>query len=126
MGRPLVLIADDDPLVVALLTDRLIHSGYHVISAENGREAVDMAQAHCPAVAIFDVDMPGFSGLQALLTLRAREHALPTIILTAGRRPEDLIDAVHAGAAIFKVKPFDCDDIILQVDTLVARNRRSS
>ena len=78
-----VLIADDDRLVRALLTEMLVDMGHAVIEAENGLQAVELCARERPDVLILDFLMPKLSGLDALQRIRAQGLTMPALLLTA-------------------------------------------
>jgi CheY-like chemotaxis protein len=78
-----VLIADDDRLVRALLTEMLVDMGHAVIEAENGLQAVELCGREKPDVLILDFLMPKLSGLDALQRIRAQGLTMPALLLTA-------------------------------------------
>ncbi len=78
-----ILIADDDRTIRALLGDVLADMGHHVVTAENGADAVELCLRERPDVAILDFLMPKLSGLDALRTLRERGCTTPAVLLTA-------------------------------------------
>jgi CheY-like chemotaxis protein len=78
-----VLIADDDRLVRAILTDLLGELGHQVVAAENGAEAVALCGREQPTVVILDLLMPRLSGLDALRQMRADGYEGPAVLLTA-------------------------------------------
>jgi CheY-like chemotaxis protein len=69
-GQPLILIADDDPDILALVSFRLERAGYEVVQARNGEEAVQVALARRPDLAVIDVMMPRTDGYEATRQLR--------------------------------------------------------
>lgn len=81
--RAKILIADDDRLVRALLTEMLVDMGHSVVEAENGQQAVELCARENPDVVILDFLMPKLSGLDALLAMRQRGHKMPAVMLTA-------------------------------------------
>jgi CheY-like chemotaxis protein len=78
-----VLIADDDRLVRAMLSDLLAELGHAVVEAANGAEAVALAHREAPDLLILDFLMPKLSGLDALQALRAKGVRAPAVLLTA-------------------------------------------
>jgi CheY-like chemotaxis protein len=73
-GQPLILIADDDPDILALVSFRLERAGYEVVQARNGEEAVQVALARRPDLAVIDVMMPRTDGYEATRQLRQQEE----------------------------------------------------
>jgi DNA-binding response OmpR family regulator len=106
--RPLVLVADDDPDILALVRFRLERDGYEVLSAPDGETALDLALARTPDLAVLDVMMPRLDGYE--LTQRLREHGpttgIPIILLTARVQEPDLERGFEAGADDYVTKPF--------------------
>ena len=106
--RPLVLVADDDPDILALVRFRLERDGYEVLSAPDGETALDLALARTPDLAVLDVTMPHLDGYE--LTRRLREHGpttgIPIILLTARVQEPDLERGFEAGADDYVTKPF--------------------
>jgi DNA-binding response OmpR family regulator len=106
--RPLVLVADDDPDILALVRFRLEQDGYEVLSAPDGETALDLALARTPDLALLDVMMPRLDGYE--LTRRLRRHgptaAIPIILLTARVQEPDAERGFEAGADDYVTKPF--------------------
>jgi DNA-binding response OmpR family regulator len=106
--RPLILVADDDPDILALVRFRLERDGYEVLSAPDGETALDLALARTPDLAILDVMMPRLDGYE--VTRRLREHGpttgIPIILLTARVQEPDLERGFEAGADDYVTKPF--------------------
>jgi DNA-binding response OmpR family regulator len=106
--RPLVLVADDDPDILALVRFRLERDGYEVLSAPDGETALDLAMARTPDLAVLDVMMPRLNGYE--LTRKLREHGptttIPIILLTARVQEPDLERGFEAGADDYVTKPF--------------------
>jgi DNA-binding response OmpR family regulator len=106
--RPLVLVADDDPDILALVRFRLERDGYEVLSAPDGETALDLALARTPDLAVLDVMMPRLDGYE--VTRRLREHGpttgIPIILLTARVQEPDLERGYEAGADDYVTKPF--------------------
>jgi DNA-binding response OmpR family regulator len=106
--RPLVLDADDDPDILALVRFRLERDGYEVLSAPDGETALDLALARTPDLAVLDVMMPRLDGYE--VTRRLREHGpttgIPIILLTARVQEPDLERGFEAGADDYVTKPF--------------------
>ena len=108
MSMPLVLVADDDPDILALVRLRLERDGYEVLSAPDGETALDLALARTPDLALLDVMMPRLDGYE--VTRRLREHGptttIPIILLTARVQEPDLERGFEAGADDYVTKPF--------------------
>jgi two-component system, OmpR family, phosphate regulon response regulator PhoB len=120
---PLVLVADDDADILALVTLRLRRDGYEVAQARNGEDALRLARDLQPDAAVLDVMMPRMTGLDVLAALRADERTsgIPVIVLTARVQQEDAARARAAGAVEYVTKPFSPHDLSARLKTLLGR-----
>jgi DNA-binding response OmpR family regulator len=98
-----ILVADDEPGTLALLSEMLTYSGFAVIEAHDGLEALVRAREMKPQLAVLDVMMPGMDGRAVCRQLHG-DHAIPVILCSAA--DESVIDWRGAGAAGFLQKPF--------------------
>jgi DNA-binding response OmpR family regulator len=119
IANPLVLIADDDPDIRMLVRLRLERSGYTVIAANDGLEALELAAGCDPDLAILDVSMPGLSGVEVTRALRERQAAFPIILLTAHAREADVAAGEEAGASAYVTKPFSPQELETRVRALM-------
>jgi DNA-binding response OmpR family regulator len=122
-GQPLVLIADDDPDILALVSFRLERAGYEVVQARNGEEAVQVALARRPDLAVIDVMMPRIDGYEATRQLRQQEETsrMPIILLTARVQEEDIARGFDAGADDYVRKPFSPQELSSRVQAALGR-----
>lgn len=118
IANPLVLIADDDPDIRMLVRLRLERSGYTVIAANDGLEALELAAGCEPDLAILDVSMPGLSGVEVTRALRERQATFPVILLTAHARESDVAAGEEAGANAYVTKPFSPQELESRVRAL--------
>jgi CheY-like chemotaxis protein len=105
-----VLVADDDPDLLALMTRRLVRGGYRVVTATDGQQAIDLAVELLPDVALLDVMMPKLTGPEVTALLRANPatKAMKVILISAGFQRGMADHAGRAaGADSHIVKPFD-------------------
>jgi DNA-binding response OmpR family regulator len=106
--NPVVLVADDDPDILALVRFRLEREGYDVVSAADGQAALELALNYTPDLAVLDVMMPRLNGYE--VTRRLREHeatkGMPIILLTARVGESDLERGFEMGADGYVTKPF--------------------
>ena len=105
---PVVLVADDDPDILALMRFRLEREGYEVLAAADGQSALDLALQRTPDLAVLDVMMPRLDGYELTRRLRGHEptRAMPIILLTARVREPDVEHGIAAGADDYVTKPF--------------------
>ena len=116
-----ILIAEDDAAIRDLLKLYLESEGYQVLSAENGRQALEIVQAQRPALAILDIMMPEMSGLD--LTRHLREQTMmPILILSARDQDHDKILGLNIGADDYMTKPFNPLEVVARVKALLRRS----
>jgi DNA-binding response OmpR family regulator len=120
--RPLVLCADDDEDILALVTLRLTRAGYEVLQATDGAQALELALERLPALAVLDVMMPRRTGLEVLQELRADEatRGIPVILLSARVQETDVEGGLVAGADAYLAKPFRAAELVEKVGELLA------
>ncbi len=121
--KPLVLVADDDDDIRALVSYRLERSGYDVVSACDGEEALAVASARPVSLAILDVMMPKADGFEVTRRLRANEatQRLPVILLTARAQESDVNRGFEAGADDYLTKPFSPQELRARVQAILGR-----
>ena len=121
--RPVVLVADDDPDILALVRLRLERDGYEVLSAPDGETALDLALARTPDLALLDVMMPRLDGYE--VTRRLRQHGpttgIPIILLTARVQEPDVELGIEAGADDYVTKPFSPQALGARVQAALGR-----
>lgn len=119
-----VLIADDDPLLRAVLEHKLSAAGYDVRSVEDGRAALDAVASEPPQFVVLDAMMPVMDGFEALRRLKADPvtTVVPVVMLTALKREQDVVSALKLGAVDYLAKPFNPDELVARLDRL-ARDR---
>lgn len=118
-----ILVADDEPNQLELLTYNLTQADYEVIRAEDGQQALDMIDEHRPDLAIIDWMMPEMSGIDVCRTLRSRSETkrLPIIILSARGEEGDRTLGLDIGADDYISKPFSPREMISRVRALLRR-----
>src|SRR5436190_24251392 len=115
------LVVDDDPITQGVLQHYLGRSGYQVLIARTGREAIEMAQRELPQMIILDVMMPEMGGLSALRQLKEIEatKSIPVLILTVQAAPVAQLEAASSGAAFFMTKPFSPAQLLAEINRLL-------
>ena len=103
-----VLIVDDEPHMLRLTELSLKKVGYYILTARNGREAIEVAAREVPALIVMDLVMPELDGLSALQQLKATPATAgsPVIMLTSRGQTVDREEAETSGAVLFLTKPF--------------------
>ena len=115
MNRGDILLVDDDPDLLKLISLRLTSAGYRVRTADSGETALAQIAVHRPATVITDLRMPGIDGLQLFEAIHRQHPALPVIILTAHGTIPDAVSATQRGVFGFLTKPFDSQDLLQKV-----------
>ena len=115
--KPVVLAADDDDDILELVAFRLERSGYTVLRARDGEEALRLAEEQTPDIAVLDVGMPKLDGLELTRLLREREatSTIPIILLTAWVQESDIERGFEAGATDYMRKPFSPMELAARV-----------
>jgi DNA-binding response OmpR family regulator len=125
---PLVLVADDEEDIRALVAFRLERAGYEVISAADGEEALTLATTRLPDLVVLDMMMPKATGLEVTRSLRGQDETkdIPVILLTARAQEADVARGFEAGVDDYVKKPFSPQDLQLRVQALLERRPAAS
>jgi two-component system KDP operon response regulator KdpE len=115
-----ILVADDEPRILNFLVAKLRASSYDVITASNGVDALEQAQAQEPDLVVLDVLMPKMDGLQTLRQLRSFS-SVPVIFLSAKGTDIDRIKGLGLGADDYIAKPFNPDELVARIDAIRRR-----
>ncbi|RFF29676.1 sigma 54-interacting transcriptional regulator [Wenzhouxiangella sediminis] len=118
-----ILLVDDDPGLLRLISLRLESNGYLVDTAESGEAALGRVAAQAPDAVITDLRMEGMDGMALFRQLRERDPALPVVILTAHGTIPDAVAATREGAFGFLTKPFDSAELLETIAEATGRNR---
>ena len=122
-----ILIADDEPNQLELMSFNLTNAGYSIIKATNGKEAIELIENHSPDLIILDWMMPKMSGIDVCRTLRSRSETkqIPIIILSARSEDSDKSLGLDTGADDYISKPFSPKEFISRVKALLRRSKPS-
>jgi CheY-like chemotaxis protein len=119
-----VLVADDDPAILRLVTAILAKEGFAVVGARDGREAYKALQEDANfTAAVFDVVMPHISGPELVRYMRTekRFNKIPVMMMTAEQDPKLSSDSFAAGAVVFLPKPFTTSQLQTMLRMLVGK-----
>ena len=119
--NPTLLVVDDDALVLATLSAGLRDSGYTVLEAASGEDAIHLASNHDIDLAILDIRMPGLSGIETAKMI-FENHAIPFLFLSAFNDTNTVSAAIQEGALGYLIKPIDVDKIIPTIETALIRS----
>jgi DNA-binding response OmpR family regulator len=115
-----ILVVDDEPSIVDVLTYNLNKAGHQAIIARDGEQALKLARAEQPDLVILDLMLPGIDGLDVCRTLR-KESDLPIIMLTAKDEEVDRVVGLEIGADDYVVKPFSVRELMARVKVILRR-----
>ncbi len=120
MKRFRVLVVDDEPGIVKFLALRLEASGYEVLTAKNGLEALKLVRDEEPGMLVLDVVMPGMDGFETLRQVRA-VSSVPVIMLSAKETHIDKVRGLELGADDYLAKPFNPDELVARIEAVRRR-----
>jgi CheY-like chemotaxis protein len=112
-----ILIVDDEPDVIMFISRYLMHNDYNVITAENGKEALQKIADDEPDLVLLDARMPVIDGWDTLERIRKTPHSrdIPVIMVTACTQKRDIDEAAAWGVDDYITKPFDPADLIEKI-----------
>jgi len=121
MSEPLILCADDDEDILALVALRLGRAGYGVVTAADGDAALAAIHERHPALAVLDVMMPRKSGLDVVRELKSDTELedVKVILLSARVQDADIQRGLEAGADAYLIKPFKFDELVELIAGLI-------
>ena len=115
---PEILVIEDEPIIQKLVKANLAASGYQVLAALDGEKGLELAELERPDLILLDLMMPGMSGWDVLIALKANQELqkAPVIIMTASLREGEQDKARSLGAVDYLVKPFSAHELLRQVN----------
>ncbi len=114
-----ILVVDDEPNYLIILSELLRDEGFEVFTAPNGEEGLAIVQEVDLDLVITDMQMPGMNGLQLLDKIKEQNTHLPVIMITAFAEVEKAVAAMQAGAYNYLSKPFSNDELLINVNKAV-------
>ena len=120
MKRFTILVVDDDEQILDFLRPKLRVSGYNVLTASNGFEALEQAKTQEPDILVLDLTMPRMDGFETLKEMR-NFSAVPVIFLSARGADADKIKGLELGADDYLSKPFNPDELIARIEAVRRR-----
>ncbi|WP_020574284.1 response regulator transcription factor [Actinopolymorpha alba] len=120
----MVLVVDDEPNILELLSAALRLSGFDVQAANRGSLALHLATRTRPDIVVLDVMLPDDDGFELARKLRSLHSELPVLFLTARDAVEDRIAGLTAGGDDYVTKPFSLDELVLRLRAILRRTRQ--
>ncbi len=120
MGRRKILVVDDEPKLVRVVSEYLEHDGYRVVSAGDGREALDRFRQERPDLVVLDLMLPELDGLEVCRRIR-QDSGVPIIMLTARAEEVDELIGLELGADDYVTKPFSPRTLLARVRSVLRR-----
>lgn len=123
--KPLVLLVEDEPAQREILRYNLSSEGYEVTVAENGDDALLLAEEVRPDLVLLDWMLPGVSGIEVLRRLKNRRQSVetPVIMLSARTEEMDRVRGLETGADDYMVKPYSVSELMARIRTQLRRTR---
>jgi DNA-binding NarL/FixJ family response regulator len=124
--RKRLLLIDDDPNLILLVKDYLEFRGYEVLTADNGKEALNLLSQNLPDMIICDIMMPEMDGYALIENVRQdrRTSWIPVLFLSARGQSQDRIKGLNLGADVYMVKPFEPEELVAQVESSLKQTNR--
>ena len=119
-----ILIVDDEPDIRSMISFRLEHNNYKTLTAENGKQALEIAQKTSPDLILLDTSMPIMDGLQTLEALRSDQNLrnIKVIMVTALAEANNITAASALGVSDYVTKPFDFAELLKKIESLFSDN----
>ncbi|HVV56895.1 MAG TPA: response regulator transcription factor [Gaiellaceae bacterium] len=116
-----VLVVDDEQNIADLVATALRYEGFDVVTAADGRGALDAVRRHAPALVVLDVMLPDIDGFAVQQRLRSDGRQVPVLFLTARDRVEDKVRGLTLGGDDYLTKPFSIEELVARVRAILRR-----
>ncbi|MAU00544.1 MAG: two-component system response regulator [Anaerolineaceae bacterium] len=119
-----ILVVEDSPMIQEILIERLLLRDYEVVAANNGQEAVELAQRERPDLILMDISLPVMDGWEATQCIRNIDNIkdTPIIALTAHALIEDRNKSLELGCNDFETKPINFSQLVLKMESLLSKH----
>ena len=117
-----ILIVEDEITLCNQIQQYLVNKGFAVDSSHTGSEGYFMGKEYPIDVAIIDIGLPDFSGIELIKRLRKEKITTPILILTARSRWQEKVEGLEAGADDYLVKPFQYEELLARINALIRRS----
>ena len=119
-----VLVVDDEPNIVDIVSMALRYNDYDVVTANSGREALEAVSASKPDMIVLDVMMPELDGFEVAKRLGEQRSDIPILFLTARDTPDDTVRGLTIGGDDYMTKPFSVEELLARIGTILKRSGR--
>jgi len=120
-----ILVVDDEPNIVDVVSMALRFQGFEVASAGSGREAIDQVGAFRPHLMVLDVMLPDMEGFEVAERLGAQRADVPIVFLTARDATPDKVRGLTSGGDDYVTKPFSLEELVARIRTILRRTGRA-
>lgn len=114
MNKRTVMVIEDEPSILNLISTIVANSGYNVITAKNGRTSLDLIASNNPDIILLDLGLPDMDGLEVLRSVRQWTNT-PVVVVSARGQEKEKVEALDAGANDYIVKPFGTDELLARI-----------
>ena len=121
-----LLVVDDEPNILELLSVSLRFAGFEVATATNGVDALNTARTFSPDLVVLDVMMPGLDGFEVARQLRSSGDTIPVLFLTAKDATEDRVQGLTLGGDDYVTKPFSLEEVVARIRAVLRRTSGST
>jgi two-component system, OmpR family, response regulator len=122
LDSPRVLVVDDEPSIVDVISMALRHHGFAVETAGSGKEALDLVRRRHPNVMVLDVMLPDMEGFEVARRLSAEHAEVPILFLSARDATEDKVRGLTTGGDDYVTKPFSLEELIARLRNILRRS----
>jgi two-component system OmpR family response regulator len=119
--RTRVLVVDDEPNILDVITMALRYQGFEVATAESGRDALSAVTSFRPHLIVLDIMLPDMEGFEVAERLGAQRSSVPIVFLTARDTTEDKVRGLTAGGDDYVTKPFSLEELVARIRTVLRR-----
>lgn len=121
-----ILIIEDDKALREGLEMNFNLLGYRVLTAKNGEEGMNKALKADADLIVLDIMLPGWSGLDILTELRAKDNRVPVLVVSARDATASVVEGLRTGADDYVTKPFDLKELMARVEVMLRRRRQEN
>lgn len=124
MAKEKILIVEDEEKIARVISLELNYEGYETATAKNGREGLDMLQAHRWGLVLLDIMLPELNGIEVLRRMRSSGDLTPVILLTARDSLPDKVSGLDQGANDYITKPFKIEELLARIRAILRTHRQ--